>query len=466
MKHTLLYLITGLNLLFFRPLPTSAQSQSQLKQIDSLIQTANSRGVFNGAILIAKKGKVIYQKAWGFADATKTKPLTIDMLFDIGSISKEFNGAAIMLLKEQGKLQLEDPVSKYIAGLPVWADKIQLKHLLNYTSGLPGFSAQSDETDTQLLAHLQSLQALSFEPGTAYIYAYANVVLQKRIIEKVSGLTYADFIDRYIFKPSAMAHSIIDADLSRPDIAKSFDNDFKPTPFIQLATGFPRLNVTDLYTFITRLEDFKIISRESFNQLAVNFPGGESSLGTAGFENGRLLWHRHQGSNSNYEALIYTDHVQDVTLIMETNNQNFKVDAIKTAVLHILKDEPFTAPKKSIYLDIREKVLKDMEQGLVFYREIKANGQDKYDFSFEAGDLISTGKYLQRRSRYDDAIRIYALAAPLCARPADLSYASELTAECYLKKGDKTQAKTWYTKALETDPANKNAKGMLSTLEQ
>ena len=442
------------------------QTPVQLKTIDSLMQVASDRGVFNGTILVAQQGRIIYHKAWGYADASKTSRLTTDMLFDIGSISKEFNGVGIMLLNEQGKLTLDDPVSKYLPGLPGWADKVQLRHLINYTSGLPNFSAQSDETDAQLLGHLKNLKALSFEPGSAYIYAHANVYLQKRIIEKLSGLSYADFVDQFIFKPCGMNHSILDADLNRPDVAKAFDNDFKPTPYIQLTSGFPRLTTADLYTFITRLEAFKIISEESFNQLAANFPGGESSLGTTGFKDGQLQWHRHQGSNSNFEALIYTDHVQDVAVVLETNNQIFKVDAIKTAILHILNNEPFSIPKKSVYLDIREKVLNNVEQGLAFYREIKAHQQDKYDFYFEAGDLISTGKYLQRRSRYDDAIRIYALAIPLCPRASDTSYACELTAECYLKKGDRLQAKKWYAKALAVDAGNKNAQGMLNTFAQ
>lgn len=428
------------------------------------MRTANDRGVFNGTILVAQNGKVIYKKAWGYADASHKNPLTTNMLFDIGSIAKEFNGTSIMFLKEQHKLKLDDPISKYLPDLPAWATKVQIKHLINYTSGLPNFTAQSNETDAQLLDSLQQLRALKFEPGSAYIYAHANVYLQKQIIEKASGLPYAKFLDKYIFKPSHMKHTIVDADLSKPNVANAFDNDFQPTPYIQLTTGSPRLTVSDLYTFITRLEAFQIINEESFNELAVNFPGGESSLGTTGFAAGKLQWHRHQGSNSNFEALVYTDHLQKASIIMETNNQNFKVDALKNAILAILSDKPFTIPKKSVYLDIRDKVLKDVEKGLAFYQEIKANGQDKYDFGFEAGDLITTGKYLQRRNRFDDAIRIYALAIPLCTRPTDESYAYELTGECYLKKGDKALAKTWYEKALVTDAGNKNASGMLSTL--
>ncbi|NTE00379.1 serine hydrolase [Agrobacterium tumefaciens] len=441
-----------------------AQTPLQLKHIDSLMRTASGRGVFNGTLLVAKQGKIIYHKAWGYANAGKTQLLNTAMLFDIGSISKEFNGISIMLLKEQGKIKLDDPVSKYLTNLPVWTDKVQLKHLINYTSGLPNFRAQSDETDNELLDSLKGLTKLKFEPGSAYIYAHANVYLQKRIIEKVSGLSYADFVDQYIFKPCGMKQSIMDADLNRPDVAKAFDNDFNATPYIQLTTGFPRLTSADLYTFITQLEAFKIISKESFDQLSVNFPGGESSLGTTGFKDGKLQWHRHQGSNSNYEALIYTDHVQEISMVMETNNQNFKVDAIKGAILAILQDKPFNIPKKSVYLDIRDKMLKDMKQGLSFYHQIKATGQDQYDFGFEAGDLISTGKYLQRRKRFDDAIRLYALAGKLCTRKTDLSYTYELTAECYLRKGDNVQAKTWYEKALAADAGNKNAKGMIAAL--
>lgn len=442
----------------------SAQTPLQLNQIDSLMRTASSRGVFNGTLLVAKQGKIIYHKAWGYADASKKQMLTTAMLFDVGSISKEFNGTSMMLLKEQGKIKLNDPVSKYLTDLPDWADRVQLKHLINYTSGLPNFMVQSEETDNQLLDSLKALRKLKFEPGSAYIYAHVNVYLQKRIIEKASGLSYVDFVNQYIFKPCGMKQSIMDADLNGPNVAKAFDNDFNTKPYIQVTTGSPRLSAADLYKFITRLEAFKIINQESFDELAVKFPGGESSIGTTSFKDGKLQWHRHQGSNSNYEALIYTDHVQEISIVMETNNQNFKVDAIKGAILAILQDQPFNIPKKSVYLDIRDKVLKDMEQGLAFYRHIKETGQDHYDFGFEAGDLISTGKYLQRRNRFDEAIRLFALAAPLCARKVDLSYAYELTAECYLKKGDQVQAKAWYEKALATDEGNKNAKGMLMTL--
>jgi CubicO group peptidase (beta-lactamase class C family) len=445
-------------------LPATAQTRQQINSIDSLMKAANARGIFNGNILIAQQGKIIYHKAWGYADASRTQALSTDMRFDIGSISKEFNGVAIMLLQEQEKLKLEDPVSRYISGLPLWADSVQIRHLISYTSGIPSFTTQANETDEQLSTYIKNLKALSFSPGTAYLYTNGNVYLQRRIIEKISGMSYAAFISKYIFAPIGMKHSNVDADLGGKDVAKAFDNDFNPTPYLQKSTGFVRLTAADLYAFATKLESFGLISENSFKALAVNFPGGESSLGSTSFENGKLQWHRHQGSNSGYETLLYTDHSHGAAIVMQTNNQNFKVDALKTAILQILRNQPFSIPKKSVYLDIHDKVVNDMEKGLAFYRNIRANSQDKYDFSFEAGDLISTGKYLQRRNLYDDAISLYQLAAPLCVRNSDLSYAYELTGECYLKKGDSAQAKIWYNRALEKDPGNKNAKGMLANI--
>ena len=157
MKRPFFYLIFILTLSI-----TATAQQAQIKQIDSLMAIASKRGVFNGTILVDQDGKIIYEKAWGYADASKTKPLTTDMLFDIGSISKEFNGVSIMLLKEQGKIKLDDPVSKFITALPAWAAEVQIKHLINYTSGLPNFTAQSDETDAQLMDSIKNLKSLKF----------------------------------------------------------------------------------------------------------------------------------------------------------------------------------------------------------------------------------------------------------------------------------------------------------------
>lgn len=428
------------------------------------MQLAHSRGIFNGNILVAQKGKVIYENSLGYADGSKTRLLTPDFKFDIGSVSKEFNGAAIVLLQQRGQLSLDDSISKFLPDLLPWAAKVKIRHLITYTSGIPIFAPLATEGDSLINTNLHSLKALQFEPGTAYIYNHYNVYLQMRIVEKVSGKTYKEFITQNIFKPLGMDGAVVDLSPNDPQMARAFDQNFKNSPYFQSMTGWVRLTTRDLYKWSVALNQNKLLNQTSFTQLAYNFPNGESSIGTVGFSNDTLAWHRHQGSNSNYEALLYSDLKRDLTVVMMTNNQQMKVDGIKNAIFSALANQPVSVPKKSVYLEIRDKVLANADKGLAYYQDLKANHQDSYDFTFEIGDLISTGKYILRRNKFDDAIKVFQMAVALKAKPADIAYGYELIGEAYLKKQDKPNAQLNYKQAVAIDPNNKNAVGILQQL--
>jgi CubicO group peptidase (beta-lactamase class C family) len=309
-----------------------------------------------------------------------------------------------------------------------------------------------------------SLKTLNFEPGTAYLYNHYNVYLQMRIVEKVSGMRYADFISKAILGPCGMTSSLIDVPADSEIMARAFNNEYEETPYLQGMTGWVRLPILDLYRWTECLHSGRILSKESLRELSYNFPGGESSLGTTGFENGELVWHQHQGSNSNYEAFFYCNVKDSISIVLTTNQQQLKVYAIKSALLEAIKGTPVTVPKKSVYLEIRERMLADLNKGLAYYNQLKAERQDVYDFSNETADMINTGRFLLRRHKFDEAIRLFSIAARLGGRSGDVSYAYELTADCYLKKGDRGQALVYYRKALDADAGNKNAEGMLATL--
>lgn len=123
-------------------------------------------------------------------------------------------------------------------------------------------------------------------------------------------------------------------------------------------------------------------------------------------------------------------------------------------------------PKKSVYLQLRKKILANRTKGLAYYNQLRATQSDSYDFSFEIGDLISTGKYLQPREHFDDAIYMYSIAVRLKGKASDIAYGYELMANSYLCKEDKVQAIKSYQKAIAIDPNNENAKAMLSTLKK
>ena len=455
MKQTLLLLISIA--IFF----IAAGQSDKINSLDSLMKAANEIGVFNGNFLIAKAGKIIYQREIGFADTTKTKFLKQESRFAIGSITKEFNSVGILLLQEKGKLNIDDKVSKYLTELPKWADKIQIKYLLQYTSGLPQSNAASD---SEYMQSLLKLEKLEFEPGTSYDYSNDNIFLQRKIIERVTGTPYNEFINNYFFKPLKMNGVFINLSETNENIAQSFDNDYNTTTTSQGKNEL-YLTIDDLFKWSEAINNYKLINKKSTYILSQNFTGGEGSLGQANFENDTLKMHIHQGSGNNYEALLFSNSEKNMTIILMTNNQNFKVNQLKDASVNILNGKTYIVPKKSIYLDIRKKLLDNFNLGIAFYNLIKSTGKDKYDVANEVFDLYSTGKYLMRRNRFDDAIKIFHLSTMIDLKNVGgMSYAFTLIGECYLKSGNKEMAIIYYTKAFELDSTNKTAEGMVKIL--
>lgn len=436
------------------------------KSIDSLMKEAHSRGIFNGNILVWQKGKIVYQNSFGYADGKKSRPLTADLKFDIGSISKEFNGVAIMQLNERGLLSLEDSLAMYFPEFSAWAKEVRIKHLINYTSGIPVSSGAADGTDSLIYLRLLEMKALTAPPGTVYIYNHINVYLQRRIIEKVSKLTYANYLSKNLLQPAGMKDTRIDYPVSGKEMAQAFDNEGNTAHYQQLMTGWVRLTIGDFLKWTNALHAGKLITKKSLRELGRNFPGGESSLGSTEYRNDTLIWHQHQGSNSNYEAAIYSYLPEDITIILMTNNQQMKVLPLKAAIMNILQDKPFTTPKKSLYLSIRDKMLSNVDEGIRYYQALRQNEQDRYDFSFEIGDLISAAKYVQRRNKFNDAIRILKIAVTLNANAKDISYAYELIGDNFRLLKNKPEAIVNYQQAITVFPGNSNAKGMMDELSK
>lgn len=455
MKNNLLRIIIFSNLL---TIPLYAQTDPLYRRIDSLMQAAHRIGVFNGNVMVVNKGQTIYKTAVGFADGSKQYPLTLQKRFDIGSIAKEFNGISIMLLAEKGKLSVTDRIRQYLPELPGWADSIQITHLLNYTSGLPGNPAN---TDQEVLNGLLALKHLANTPGKSYIYSYSNVYLQQRIIEKASGLKYQTFVEKNILKPLEMKHTAMDLPVNDTTMAVAFNNKFVNEKPRETTTGWPRLTVEDLYRFVSAVDRYKLVGKASIQQLSQHFGEGESSLGEAKFEQGELTWHQHHGSNYNYEALVTHDLKKDRFVILVTNNQNFKVRQLSSAILSILDNGAYTVPKRSLYLELREEMLADFDAGVAFYRTAREQKKDFYDLSFEIGDLVNTGKFLMRRNRIDDAIRVFTLGLLLDLQNKDYAIACQFIAEAYKQQGKTDLAILYAQQAIRKDPDNKIVRSIL-----
>ena len=209
-KTQLLILITLLISLNFN----AVLAQSLDTKIDTLIlREFKDKNGPGGAFMVAKNGKVIYQKAFGKANIELDVNLTTESVFQIGSMTKQFTAIAILILEEQGKLDTKQTVSKYIPDYP-FGDSITLHHLLTHTSGIKDFTrmknlkeiAQKEMTPKMLVNFFKSEPA-DFKAGEKFDYNNSGYVLLGYLIELVSGETYENFIKKHIFLKLGMNQS-------------------------------------------------------------------------------------------------------------------------------------------------------------------------------------------------------------------------------------------------------------------
>ena len=173
---------------------------------------------FMGTVLVAKDGKTILNQGYGSADLEWNIPNTPSAKFRLGSLTKQFTAASILLLQERGKLNIDDPVSKYMPDTPAAWSKITIYNVLTHTSGIPSFTGfpdyatteWKDTTPAELVARFRD-KPLDFEPGTKFTYSNSGYVLLGYLIEIVSGQTYADFLQQNIFTPLGMKDTGIDS---------------------------------------------------------------------------------------------------------------------------------------------------------------------------------------------------------------------------------------------------------------
>lgn len=177
------------------------------KKLDGYLKQAADFG-FAGVVLVAVDGKIAFQKSYGMADQSKNIPNNIKMVFDIGSISKQFTAAAIVKLEMQGKLKTDDPINKYLEGVPEDKAQVTIHQLLTHTAGFPEYSggdyekSERDETIKRIFK-----EPLAFKPGSSYAYSNAGYSVLAAIVEKVSGQNFESFLNENLFKPAGMTQT-------------------------------------------------------------------------------------------------------------------------------------------------------------------------------------------------------------------------------------------------------------------
>lgn len=319
------------------------------EQITALMTKAHNNEPlgFEGAVLVARNGHVIMKQGYGLADRANNIPNTPKTRFRIASISKQFTALAILMLQEEGKLNVNDPVCDYVPNCPESWQDFKIHHLLTHTTGLfLEMSAFYDEqfppkpsTPAQIVARIKDYPPMGFTPGESFYYANDNYQVAGYIVERVSGQTYAAFLQERVFGPLNMKNSgytyengslaIGYPDAVTPPLSDGIDYS------LAYAAGGVYSTVEDLYTYIEALKSGRLLSKTSLNAMFGHYiEAGGSRENPAYYGYG---WYRashnglevigHSGGIPGYSAQLSLFPNNDVTVVvLENVNQPLAAD--------------------------------------------------------------------------------------------------------------------------------------------
>ena len=264
--------------------PTLAADISE--QLSAYMDAAAKEEKFNGSVLVAKDGTIIFSKGYGVANAEHDIPNTPDTKFRLGSITKQFTATAILILQDQQKLKVTDLISQYLTDPPQTWESVTIHHLLTHTSGIPSYtddpsypkSMSKPETVESMIERFKD-KPLEFEPGSKFHYDNSGYFLLGAIIEKVSGKSYETFLKEAIFEPLGMTdtgydrHSTV---LSKR--ASGYDRREERlvnAPYLDMnqpyAAGSLYSTVGDMFKWDRALKEGKLISAESMSAMFTPF---------------------------------------------------------------------------------------------------------------------------------------------------------------------------------------------------
>lgn len=289
MKHILF------SLLFLFSLNAAAQDLTT--QVDALLGE-QYKGDGPGAVaLISKGGKAIYRKAFGMADLENNVALSPEHVFEIGSITKQFTAVSLLMLAEQGKLSLEDPITKYVENYPTHGYTITIHHLLTHTSGIKSYTGmerwtklwRNDMTPLEMIDLFKG-EPMDFAPGEKYLYNNSAYFMLGYIIEKASGISYPDFVEKNIFVPLCMKNSYYG---SKSRIIKNRAqgyqkaDGYKNAEYLSLtqpyAAGSIMSTVDDLLIWNTAVQANKLVKKETLQKAFTNYKLNNGKLINYGY---------------------------------------------------------------------------------------------------------------------------------------------------------------------------------------
>ncbi|GAB2514454.1 serine hydrolase [Spirosoma aerophilum] len=480
MKHVGVRHRISLSAVLFLLMAGAAFAQTKSAKIDALVQQYVANRQFNGAVLVADKGQVIFKKGYGMANMEWNIPNAPDTKFRLGSITKQFTAMLVMQLVEKGKLKPAGKITDYLPNYPkATGDKITIHQLLTHTSGIPNYTnfpkffetlSREPVTPEGFIKQFAD-KPLDFEPGTKFSYSNSGYFLLGVIIEKVTGKPYAEVLNENILVPAQMANT--GYDLFGPIIPKRATgyekkgNTYVNSPYLDMsipyAAGSMYSTVEDLYRWDQVLYTDKLLSASGKATMYTPFLDGYAyGWGVGKTKVGQvkdsLLLIEHSGGINGFNTIISRLPKDKQLVVLLNNTGGAPLGDIRKNILRILYDQPVEAPKKPIADLLRQSVLSDpLETTKQKFSAWKANKV----FAVSENEINALGYELMREGKDKEALRVFDLNADAFPESYNV-YDSR--GELYMKMANKAAAIQDYKRSVALNPRNTNGFLMLKEL--
>jgi CubicO group peptidase (beta-lactamase class C family) len=479
-------------------------------RITGLFQQLHDKGLFNGNVRISENNNTLAAFSMGWRDYDTREKLAANTIFEIASISKPITATAVLQLQEQGLLDIDDPVSKYLQGFPYPA--IRIKHLLSHTSGMGDvewyekywkdiMSKVVTNKDLLEIILMKNKPDLLFEPGTHWQYSNLGYQILVLVIEKASSKNYGDYLRENIFKPAGMNRSFVKGsmptcitgkDIAVPSIhAWNFDCAFSSAAQVErlkpitctLGSLLGSENIysttADLTAFDKALRNHKILGNAS-QQLAyrpyllnngepvkTNLPGiGESNYGLGWFSfidqgMGRVVWHT--GGSPGITAIFLRNLSKKQSVVVTNNNEYGAICLAGVAALKMMNQVP--PPYQMARVSLAQPLgcaleSKGMDEALAKFNLMKS---DTVHYRFSENELNELGYHFLFNEKTDKALIVFKLNTQLFPHSWN---AFDSYGEALLKANNKENAVLNYERSLELNPENENAKEIIKKLKE
>ncbi|HEY0068074.1 MAG TPA: serine hydrolase [Flavisolibacter sp.] len=351
---------------------SAVQISADTKELDSILAHFSKADLFQGVVLVATDDKVLLNKGYGWADAATQKPNDPSLLYQIGSVTKQFTAAAILKLQEEGKLSVNDTISKYFPKLKE-GRRITIRHMLTHTSGL--FNYTNDTTFWMHEAAMPSShekmmsrfadKPLDFEPGTRFSYSNSGYVLLGYIIEQVSGKPYEQYIRENIFRPLGMNRSGFDFTKATNRATGYYVGGVSEPAMIvdstgSYAAGSIYTTTSDLFKWVQAMHHKKLLKPGSWEQAFTPFKGQYGyGLIMDKMYGQKRIWHNGgiHGFVSNLEYFPESN----TTVILISNYMHSDLARVSRTIDAALFGKPYELPKVRKEIKLAETTLKQYE---------------------------------------------------------------------------------------------------------